>query len=46
MGRFMGAFDETRRNLFPFSENFFFNSSFFTLEKMRETRPPAHTAVA
>ena len=46
MSRFLGALDEIRRDLVSFPENFFFNLSFFTLGKMRETRPPVPTAVA
>jgi len=42
----MGAFEDIRRDLFSFSEFFFFNLSFFNLGKIRETRPFVHTDVA
>jgi hypothetical protein len=42
MGRFLGAFDEIRRDLCFFPEKFFFILSVFTRGKMGETRPPAY----
>ncbi len=34
----MSAFEDIRLDLVSFIEKFFFNLSFFTLRKMRETR--------